>query len=594
VATTQASGVNYNNTWGHAEVHGSYTFSHVHLLTDQDTYAQYILPTGSYNRVDTSATAHDITQHHVGLIVDQKVDSSFSYRFTPSVTWQQDRKSVSEAYNSAAPDDSLLNLGRNQTASSTGAFDASGDLLLRKRLAKKGRTLSADINAGYNHSTLSGSQVSTNVLYPGPVDSNIDQTASRSAFTRSLGGNLTYTEPLGSRSLLAFTGFYNVNTGQSDKQTYNLNTLSGKHDLLDTLLSSNFTSRYAYGGGGISYRTNRGHASLTAGANFQAATLNGRSFTDVLPNVLFQYQLSSLKNLRLGYTTYTTQPSVLQLQPVPDLSNPLLVAMGNPLLGRSYTHDVSLNYFSASPARRRNLMAFLDLSLQAHAIVQSDSVTSYGTQVSSPVNANGVGTLTGDVDYGFPIGRSQLEMGNFFTYQRNASFLNGARNDITSAAVGPNLSLEYTRLGIHLNASVTFNSARYSLQSSLNTTYMQQNYGVELNTNLPFKLFLHQEFNYMLNTGGTGNYNSSIPLWNASLSKYVFKNDRGEFKFSVMDLLNRNTGVTRSVEQGSILDQRYNVVQRYFTVGFTYSLQRSGLKAGGGAQVRVRTIGGRG
>lgn len=157
----------------------------------------------------------------------------------------------------------------------------------------------------------------------------------------------------------------------------------------------------------------------------------------------------------------------------------------------------------------------------------------------------------------------------------------------------PNLSFSYDiedKFDVELTGSASFYSGRYSLQPSLNTHYVRQNYGVTTTNYLPLGFSVHNEFNYILNTGRSNGYNTSIPLWNVSLAKYFGKSNRWEAKLSAMDLLNKNTGITRTISQGSILDERYNVLQRYFMLGFTYSLNKAGLKTKGGMQIRMRAL----
>jgi hypothetical protein len=107
---------------------------------------------------------------------------------------------------------------------------------------------------------------------------------------------------------------------------------------------------------------------------------------------------------------------------------------------------------------------------------------------------------------------------------------------------------------------------------------------------LPWGLSLFNEFNYVLNTGRADGYNMRIPLWNLSVAKSFLRNDRGELKLGGMDLLNKNSGITRSVGQGSILDEKYNVLRRYFMLSFTYSLNKAGLKTKGGPQIKIRSM----
>jgi hypothetical protein len=600
IAQTIAGGVNYNNTWdkGRTSLNTNYTASDIRLVTDQQSLIQNV-GDSTYNTFDTTHTVTHITQQRLGMILDQTIDPSFSLRVTPTLTLQHTNKSQTEGYSSVVGD-SLLNDGTNQTGSAPGALNLVTDLLLRKRLAKKGRTLSLDVNVNYNHSTDQGSQVSDNTF------SFINQQYRRDANTRSAGSNLTYTEPLGARSLVALSSFYNINTGSTDKSTTDFDAVSGKYDLPDTGLSNHFSSDYRYGGGGVSLRSNTRKMNVTAGATVQAATLNTMNltggdgvrqrFVDVLPIGILQYSFSQTKNLRLDYETYTTQPSVVQLQPVPDLSNPLDISTGNPKLKRTYNQNLTLSYMVAQFAQRRHLLFMVSASDAASAIVQSDSVTAFGTRMTMPVNTNGVGNLLSNINYGFPIRKwhGDFEVEASFVYSKNAAYVNSAKNNINSTTFRPAVSYTYNqsdKLDLELTAAVSLNSGRYSLQPELNTNYVRQHYGINMTNYLPAGVSIHNEFNYIFNTGRPAGYNTSTPLWNLTVAKSLFKHDRGEVKVSVMDVLDQNSGITRSIEQGSVQDQRYNVLQRYFLLSFTYSLNKSGLKARGGPQIKVRTIG---
>jgi len=628
IAQTFAGGANYNNNWNKARtsLNANYTASDIRLVTDRQSLLQNV-GDSTYTTFDTTHTVTHITQQRVGMILDQTFDPSFSLRLTPTLTWQHTNKSQAEGYSSvtggavtggavtggfgigssgpgssgpgsSGTADSLLNTGVNQTGAAPGALNLVTDLLLRKRLAKKGRTLSLDVNINYNHSTDQGSQVSDNTF------SFINQQYTRDAVTRSAGGNLTYTEPLGARSLVALSSFYNINTGSTDKSTTDFDAVAGKYDLPDSGLSNHFRSDYRYGGGGVSLRSNWRKINLTAGATVQAATLNAMNLTggsgvkqrttDVLPSALLQFSFSQTKNLRLDYSTYTTQPSVVQLQPVPDLSNPLDISTGNPKLKRTYNQNLTVSYMVAQFAQRRHLLLMVSASDAASAIVQSDSVTTFGTRTTMPVNTNGVGNLLGNINYGFPLGKGhgQFEVGASLTYSANVAYINNARNSINSTSFRPNLSYLYNendKFDLELMAAVSLTSGRYSLEPALNTNYVRQHYGIDMTNYLPAGVSIHNEFNYIINTGRPPGYNTSTPLWNLSAAKSLFKHGRGEIKVSVMDVLDQNSGITRNLLQGSVQDERYNVLQRYFLLSFTYSLNKSGLKAKGGPQIRIRT-----
>jgi hypothetical protein len=99
---------------------------------------------------------------------------------------------------------------------------------------------------------------------------------------------------------------------------------------------------------------------------------------------------------------------------------------------------------------------------------------------------------------------------------------------------------------------------------------------------------VNQSLNYTINEGRAPGYNTAVPIWNASISKFFMKNKRAELKISAFDILNRNVGVSRNVSQNQIVDQSYNVINQYFLIGFTYSLQKSGLAGGSAPKMTFR------
>ena len=116
--------------------------------------------------------------------------------------------------------------------------------------------------------------------------------------------------------------------------------------------------------------------------------------------------------------------------------------------------------------------------------------------------------------------------------------------------------------------------------------YFQQTYSVDLINNFRSNFTLNNQFSYVVNTGRAPGFNNRVPLWNLSLAKNFMKNKRAELKFTLYDVLNKNVGFSRDVNDNRIVDQAYNVLNRYFLLGFTYSLNKSGLNRGPGPVLR--------
>src|SRR5690606_21824564 len=67
------------------------------------------------------------------------------------------------------------------------------------------------------------------------------------------------------------------------------------------------------------------------------------------PMAQLNYRWSRTNNLRIRYFGNTDQPSVQQLSPVVDVSDPLNISYGNPDLKPSFQHRLNIRYQLSNP-----------------------------------------------------------------------------------------------------------------------------------------------------------------------------------------------------------------------------------------------------
>lgn len=607
VATTLAGGLNYNNTWNKkTDLNLNGIASDVNLQTNSDVVRQNLLPGNNFNYYASSKNNRHNTQQRLNAVLDQKIDSFASIRFTPQLTLQNNSNSNVRTYFSEDFKGGKLNEGNSTSNTQSNAMNFTGNFLYRQRFKKKGRTISATANMTYNDSRQDGWLNTMNRFYsngnPLP-DSLVRQTNSRDAVTRNIGGNLVYTEPIGKKSLLEFSSFYSVNDGDSKRETYDFNASTNKYDKLNTALSNNFASKYSYGGGGISFRSNIKKISLTSGVSLQTASLESidntnattirQSFTDLLPLVNMQFKRNATSTINFNYNTSTTQPSTFQLQPVLDISDPLNTYTGNPSLQRSYTHSVSLSYFATNIYSQKNLFGFLSYSQIHNGFGNADIISANGARTTMPVNVDGNFFLIGNINAGLPLKKlkSRIDFGIGYNQMRTNNLVNGANNRIDNKTITPNINYNFSLdsiVDIMLTARLGITQANYSLQPQLNTRFYQHQYGIELTNYLPGGLLLNNNFALTINAGRSDGFNNNISLWNIYLAKSFLKYKRGELKFSVFDVLNQNQGINRTANQNFIQDTRYNVLQRYYLLSFSYRLHKA--NGNSGARVVIRTF----
>jgi hypothetical protein len=610
IAETYSIGGNYSNLFNSkkTEFNANLSVSDVERNNNSSSFTQNLTPGNAFNRISNSNSIAGNRQQNFGSTIDHKVSDNFSFRFTPSLGLQQTTNYSEDSTQTYLTNGNLLNSNTTIASSASDAVNAASTLLLRKKFAKKGRTLSSTITQSFNRSNSTGNQFTEQLTYLNNKlanDSILDQQNTRKGENSSYSANLIYTEPLGKKSLLEFNTYLSKSIGSSSRRIFDRNEATDTYDLLNTRLTNEFNSEYTYSGGGMSYRSNQKKYNFSTGVSLQKAVLDGenisaktklsQSFQDILPNATFRYNFSQTKNFNVDYRTSTNQPSITQLQPVLDQSNINRQSIGNPDLKRSYVHNLNIRFFSSKILAGKSFFSTLNASTTNNSIVNYDSVLPNRTILTRPVNVNGAYRINGSMNYGFGIKKlkSRLSFGLNAGLNNNISYANGLLNTIVTKSTGPSMSYSYIVddvIDINLTARYSFSQTSNEVNPTLNTNFLTKVFGADMTNYLPFNIVLNQSFNYAINTGRAEGFNTAIPIWNANFSKFFLKNKRAEIKMSAFDLLNKNIGISRNVSQNQIVDRSYNVISQYFMLTFTYSLQKSGLGGGarpGGMMIRM-------
>ena len=508
IATTLSTGVNYSNVFNDkkTDFNANLAVSDVERNNNSKSFTQNLTPGNSFNRSSVSNITTDNQQQKFGSVIDHKVSESFSFKFTPNITRQHNTSLRIDTTITSLTDGTITNEATTNSTSATDALNASSNLLLRKKFAKKGRTISSTITNSYNESTSNGTQFTEQLFYAaGNVinDSILDQVNIRKGSTTAYSANVVYTEPITKKSLLEFNAYLNKSIGSSRREVRDNNT-----GILNTELSNEFNSDYTYTGGGINFRANQKKFNFSTGFSLQNTNLKGENvskntklsqdFQDILPTATFQYNFSQTKNFNINYRTSTQQPSITQLQPVLDQSNINYQSIGNPDLKRSYVHNLNLRYFASKILAQKNFFATLNASTTNNSIVNKDSVLPSRVIRSTPVNVNGAYRINGGLNYGFGIKKiySRFNFGINGGFNNNISYANGLLNTIVTKSVGPSFSYTFQLeevIDIDLSTRYSFSKTNNAINAGLNTNFLTKVFSADVTNYLPFNFILNHQ-----------------------------------------------------------------------------------------------------
>jgi hypothetical protein len=605
ITSTHSVGANFTDTWwDDVQVNQSYFFNVASNGNNQTLRREYLASPDStmlYNESTNSESKN--FNHRVDTRLQWTIDSSNSMIFQPQAYVQENRAASSQLGANTGANESLLSQAFSNNRSNTDGFNLSGRLVYRHKFDAPGRTISIDLAGGRNRKNGAGEQQSVAAYFTSTANPSdtVDQQSSLLTQGRSLATRLVYTEPLSefNQLQLSYSPSWSKNT--SDNRKFAFNPLTQAYDRQVPSLSNAYENTYLTHRVSLGYRWRNADYTATLDVGIQQATLRGmqtypfvasveRKFLDILPSASLNYKFSEQTNLRANYRSSTREPSISQLQNAVDISNPLFVSTGNPDLKQSVTHSLSARIGAANPREARTLFAVLSASLTldyiANAtltaardtIVHRDIRLTQGTQLTYPTNLDGYWSLRAFFTYGLPVDLvgSNVNLNAGFSYSRIPGLINTWRN-IThnsglsaGAVISSNISED---IDFTISYNGTYNLARNTLQAEQNSNYYNHSASAKASIIFGDGFVFRNETGHILYTGLSANFDRSYWLWNVSLAKKLFDNQRGELRLGVTDLLDQNKSLNRSVTETYIEDTENRILGRFLMATFTYTVR---------------------
>ena len=511
--------------------------------------------------------------------------------------------------------DIRVNTSNNQSSRDGNSLSANATLQVNRKLNSKGRNIT--FRGRFEYGDDDSDQYSssdTRYFLTGSTqnDDIIRRYITSPSNDYSYQAQVTYSEPIAKATFLQFSYRFQYSLSESDKNTYDLSTLGWDmgaplpDDYLDH--RDDDQSKYAkyqtYAHDArIGLRFVRPKYQLNAGLSFQPQntrltyqkgdidTISTRHVFNFAPNVDLRVRFSKLSQLRVTYRGRSSQPSMENLLPVTDDSNPLSIQVGNPDLKPAYSHNLRLFYNNYIQEKQRGIFAHANFQLTQNSISSSRVYNeSTGGWTTTPRNINGNWSAFGMFGINTALKNKKFTIGSFTNarYANNVGYLTSGRgadaieqkNTTTNLTLNERLNATFRNdwLEFGVNGTLSYSIEKDKLTPSNNQQPYTFSYGANTTVNLPWNMSISTNLTNQSRRGySDSSMNRNELIWNAQIAQTFLKGD-ATVSLEFYDILQQQSNITRSLTASGRSVYEYNGINSYCMVHFIYRLNIFGGK----------------
>jgi len=602
IPTTASGGLHFDTKWDADKKSINTNFKSGAITVDgaTNTISQNNLPTGVIISNSDQTSHNYMFRNKLDAVYQVKLDSTSNLKISVDGTAKKTDVTTNYMARSFRGDNSKLNQSERSVNNDGTQQLFNFSAFYTKKFKKKGRTLSVNLSEAIKSNETTGFLYADNTFYlaNGNLDREqiTDQLKTVDAKSSVSTVNITYTEPVAKYLSVVFNYGLSVNESISDRKSFN-RSASGNYDALDNIFSNDFKLSQITNQGGAIASFNRKKTVVNFGTKVSAVNFDqldrlsdrkfNRNFTNWNPQASYQYKFSSQQSLSIRYTGSTRQPSVDQIQPVRVNTDPLNITLGNENLRPSFSNNINAYYNSYKVIGSKSFYANASYSFTENSIVNNTTTDAEGKSTFQSVNLKGkqASNFYGYFSYNRKIKiLTEVNAGLGFNVNGNTSYnyVNGAENKNTSGSYSANLNVsKYVekKYSVRFYVGPNYTTGSSSLQQQLNNNGWGLNGNIYATVYLPGKFELSTDGDYQF-TEATASFseNFSRLIWNASMSRKFLKSEQLKASIKVNDLLNQNTGFSRSAYGNFITQTSSLTIQRYFMFSLTWDFNKMGGK----------------
>lgn len=592
-----SAGINYSNKYNNDKQSLNGSYKYIKLMNEGagSTVSQTLLPDSLFFSREKRTVFGNKDRHSVNGSFDWMIDSMLSAKLTlygakgETIGYSRYENETTNVFNQ------FVNKGLRVNNSKGDNQSLKMSLLIRKRFKKVGRTISFTVDQNLSEINNNTFLLAQNDFYNKNATYSYSDTTDQNKLNyvnkNVITSRLSYTEQLAKNTTLEVAYGYSINKSENRILSYDKN-LAGVYNKLNTKFSNDYDFNVVTNKLGASVKYNYKKLNFSAGGDLAETvfkqtdlikdSLSNYTFKNIFPRATFTYKFNPNKRISINYNGNSRQPSIQQIQPVADNSNPLFVQVGNQSLKQEFNNNIRLNFNNYKVLKNRGYWIGLNYNSTSDAIRSNQFTDTVGKTTSQYINIAGNYNYGGNMGYNFKVTKYDIYF-NFnynFNQSHNVNFVNGQKNTTiyNRHSLGANIGKdEENKYNIWLWSNVSYNSSTSSIQANINSNYWSFDQNLDATIQLPWKMEFNTsiQFEIRQKTALFSN-NNNVTVWNSYLAKKILKNQKGQIRFSAFDILDQNRGYDRSITSTNLSENTYQQLAQYFLLSFIWNFSKGG------------------
>ncbi|MEM6816812.1 MAG: outer membrane beta-barrel protein [Bacteroidota bacterium] len=597
IVTSSNIGASYANQKKDAyKIDANYFMALSDSFNDEKTLRENILNTGSFFTETESSFNGATNSNQGGANLEFDIDKTLRISVRPQLGITHTDSETGRSTTSTNELEEIINTNRVLTKNNRMNRSFTNNVNILKKLDTIGSLLTLSFsNENSKETSNADFNSETNVFGDNPMTESLDQQTAVDNSLDSYQIEGKYRLSFSKIFSMEFGYSYNNSKRENTRNVVDFDETTGSYSDFNQALSSDFKFSNIQNTPSLSFmtRTDKLNINLTArytntnlaNSDFLQNSSFSKSYNNLLVNSWFGYTLGNNKRFGISLSTGLSVPQINELQPVPNVSNPLNITIGNPDLRPSINRRIYLNYNNYNWREKTGFFVYMGLSYINDRVSPTTITDENFIRTTRYVNVNGNYNHYGGIGYSKELKKDSTLTVRFnfkpsFNVQKNVGFNNGDRLETKRFTITPRISalFNYKELvTIEPEYFISLNSTKYNLDNLSDISFTSHNLTLKTTSYWPKNLILGNDIGYNYNGNVSGDFDRDAIFWNMSIGLQMMKK-KATLKVLGYDILNQNINTRRTTGEDFIQDFQGTVLQRYFMTSFTYKFDQFGGK----------------